>query len=119
MRKRRRRLTGSAISFAGSSTYPVELNLAVRRALELLTGEQRETVVLKVYHGFKFHEIADILGCPASTIKSRLYSAFEVLRGCDCPASGADGPELELRKTKRWPLCQTHPTIYEITFLAS
>ncbi len=79
---------GSAVSFAGSSAYPVELNLAVRRALELLTGEQRETVVLKVYQGFKFHEIADILDCPASTIKSRLYSAFEVLRGAIAPVAG-------------------------------
>ena len=79
---------GGAISFAGSSTYPVELSLTVRRALELLTDEQRETVVLKVYQGFKFHEIAEILDCPVSTIKSRLYSAFEVLRGVIAPVAG-------------------------------
>ncbi len=79
---------GGAISFAGSSTYPAELSLAVRRALELLTDEQRETVVLKVYQGFKFHEIAEILDCPVSTIKSRLYGAFEALRGVIAPVAG-------------------------------
>ena len=79
---------GSAVSLAGSSAYPVELSLSVQEALGLLTGEQRETVVLKVYQGFKFHEIAEILDCPVSTIKSRLYSAFEVLRGVMAPVEG-------------------------------
>jgi RNA polymerase sigma-70 factor (ECF subfamily) len=45
-----------------------------------LSEEQREAVVLKVYEGFKFDEIAEILNCPASTIKSRVYTALDLLK---------------------------------------
>ena len=78
---------GGAVSVAGSAVYPAELSLAVERALDLLTPEQRETVVLKVYHGFKFDEVAEIVSCPVSTVKSRLYSAFEALKGTLAPAA--------------------------------
>jgi RNA polymerase sigma-70 factor (ECF subfamily) len=37
-------------------------------------------VVLKIYQGFKFEEMAEILACPVSTIKSRLYTALELLK---------------------------------------
>jgi RNA polymerase sigma-70 factor (ECF subfamily) len=35
---------------------------------------------LKIYQGFKFEEMAEILSMPVSTIKSRLYSALDVLK---------------------------------------
>jgi RNA polymerase sigma-70 factor (ECF subfamily) len=57
-----------------------ELTLAVTAALDRLNPEQREAVVLKVYQGFKFDEMAEILGCPVSTIKSRLYTALDLLK---------------------------------------
>jgi RNA polymerase sigma-70 factor (ECF subfamily) len=58
----------------------IDLSLAVSGALEHLTPEQREAVVLKVYQGFKFDEMAEILECPVSTVKSRLYTALELLK---------------------------------------
>ncbi|MBI4464066.1 MAG: sigma-70 family RNA polymerase sigma factor [Acidobacteria bacterium] len=58
----------------------LELELTVAQALETLSLEQRETVVLKVYHGFRLDEIAEILGCPLSTVKSRLYAGFAQLK---------------------------------------
>jgi len=60
--------------------YPVELRLAVKGALGRLSDEQREAVVLKIYQGFKFEEMAQVLGCPVSTVKSRLYTALELLK---------------------------------------
>ena len=60
--------------------YPMEMSLAVESALKRLTAEQREAVQLKVYQGFKFDEMAEILGCPVSTIKSRLYTALDLLK---------------------------------------
>jgi RNA polymerase sigma-70 factor (ECF subfamily) len=66
--------------------YPAELSLAVQRALDGLSPEQREAVVLKVYEGFKFEEMAAILDTPVSTIKSRLYTAFERLKDALAPA---------------------------------
>ncbi|MCC6262353.1 MAG: RNA polymerase sigma factor, partial [Bryobacterales bacterium] len=59
---------------------PVEVSLAIETALARLSAEQREAVVLKVYQGFKFEEIGEILGTPVSTIKSRLYTGLELLK---------------------------------------
>ena len=64
----------------------IDLSLAVTAALERLTPEQREAVVLKVYQGFKFDEMAEILGAPVSTIKSRLYTALDLLKDELAPA---------------------------------
>ena len=71
---------------------PVEVTLAVESALSRLSSEQREAVVLKVYEGFKFDEIAAILDCPASTIKSRVYTGLELLKQILAPVvGGAEG----------------------------
>ena len=59
---------------------PIETSLAVERALDRLTPDQREAVLLKVYQGFKFEEIAEITDTPVSTIKSRVYTALELLK---------------------------------------
>lgn len=64
---------------------PIETSLALERALDKLTAEQREAVTLKVYQGFKFEEIAEILDCPASTIKSRVYTALDLLKEAMAP----------------------------------
>jgi RNA polymerase sigma-70 factor (ECF subfamily) len=50
-----------------------------------LPQEQRQAVLLKVYQGFKFHEIAEITGAPVSTVKSRVYSGFEALKAVLAP----------------------------------
>jgi RNA polymerase sigma-70 factor, ECF subfamily len=70
----------------GGQMLPVETALAVEAALTRLTPEQREAVVLKVYQGFKFEEMAEILGCPVSTVKSRLYTALDLLKNTLAPA---------------------------------
>ncbi len=57
-----------------------EMELAVARALDSLPAEQREAIVLKVYHGFLFQEIAAITSCPLSTVKTRIYTGFAQLR---------------------------------------
>ncbi len=67
--------------FEGTSFGAAELGLAIEQALERLSDEQRQVVLLKVYQGFKFDEIAKITGCPPSTVKSRLYSALNALQG--------------------------------------
>jgi RNA polymerase sigma-70 factor (ECF subfamily) len=59
---------------------PIETQLAVQKALQFLPEDQREAVILKVYHSLKFEEIALIQGAPVSTVKSRLYMGFEKLK---------------------------------------
>jgi len=60
--------------------FSIDLSLAVTAALDRLNPEQREAVVLKVYEGFKFEEMAEVIGCPVSTVKSRLYTALDLLK---------------------------------------
>ena len=57
-----------------------ELGRAVAKAMALLPDEQRTAIILKEYHGLTFQEIADLLDCPLSTVKTRLYQGLTVLR---------------------------------------
>ena len=52
----------------------------IRKAIAYLPHEQKTVLLLKEYHGLKFHEIGDIMNCPVSTVKSRMYYALEGLR---------------------------------------
>src|SRR5262245_55786495 len=52
----------------------------VRAAIESLPVHYREVVVLRDLEGFSYQEIANILGCPAGTVMSRLGRAREKLR---------------------------------------
>jgi RNA polymerase sigma-70 factor (ECF subfamily) len=72
--------TGGGITVGGSSVFPIELALAVTAALDRLSADQREAVVLKIYQGFKFEEMSEVLGCPVSTVKSRVYTALDLLK---------------------------------------
>ena len=71
---------GDEIPAAGARGFPIELSIAVTTALGRLNEDQREAVILKIYQGFKFEEMAEILGCPVSTVKSRLYTALDLLK---------------------------------------
>jgi len=57
-----------------------EISAAVARAMATLPEEQRTAIILKEYHGLTFQEIADMLDCPLSTVKTRLYQGLTVLR---------------------------------------
>ena len=57
-----------------------ELSGVVEEAMALLPEEQRTAIILKEYHGMTFQEIADLQGCPLSTVKTRLYQGLSVLR---------------------------------------
>ena len=57
-----------------------ELGRAVGKAMSMLPEEQRAAIILKEYHGLTFQEIADLLDCPLSTVKTRLYQGLSVLR---------------------------------------
>ncbi len=57
-----------------------EMSAVVAEAMARLPDEQRTAIVLKEYHGLTFQEIADLQGCPLSTVKTRLYQGLSVLR---------------------------------------
>src|SRR6187401_290387 len=57
-----------------------EMSDAVSKAMAELPEEQRAAILLKEYHGLTFQEIAEMLNCPLSTVKTRLYQGLTVLR---------------------------------------
>jgi RNA polymerase sigma-70 factor, ECF subfamily len=68
-----------------------QLSEAVAKVMALLPEDQRTAIILKEYHGLTFQEIADLLDCPLSTVKTRLYQGLTVLRRHLQP--GAAAPE--------------------------
>lgn len=70
-----------------------QLGLAVSKAMALLPEEQRTAIILKEYHGLTFQEIADLLECPLSTVKTRLYQGLTVVRK-QLESAGVDGAAL-------------------------
>lgn len=52
----------------------------VRRALHALPAEMRQVIVMKEYEELTFAEIAEVLGLPVSTVKSRLYTGLQLMR---------------------------------------
>ena len=67
-----------------------ELGRAVAKAMASLPEEQRTAIILKEYQGLTFQEIADLLDCPLSTVKTRLYQGLNVLRR-QLEQAGVDG----------------------------
>ena len=57
-----------------------EQELLVRQAMDKLTDEQRHTVVMKVYGGLTFDQIAQTLGEPLPTVAARYRRALEKLK---------------------------------------
>jgi RNA polymerase sigma-70 factor, ECF subfamily len=73
-----------------------ELSAIVAEAMQALPEEQRTAIILKEYQGMTFQEIADLQGCPLSTVKTRLYQGLSVLRR-NLERNGAFVPELVKR----------------------
>jgi RNA polymerase sigma-70 factor (ECF subfamily) len=61
--------------------------------MALLPEEQRTAIIMKEYHGLTFQEIADLLDCPLSTVKTRLYQGLTVLRRQLQQVEAAPAPE--------------------------
>jgi RNA polymerase sigma-70 factor (ECF subfamily) len=60
--------------------FKKESSRRMKEALGLLTGEQREVLILSRYQGLKYEEIAEILKCRVGTVKARVFRAMERLR---------------------------------------
>ncbi|MER6329583.1 RNA polymerase sigma factor [Streptomyces sp. NPDC001034] len=56
------------------------LSLAMARGLEELPAAQRQVLVLRFYADLRVRDIAEALGVPEGTVKSRLHTAVRALR---------------------------------------
>jgi RNA polymerase sigma factor (sigma-70 family) len=52
----------------------------VYRAVALLPPKQRAVVELTYFHGYSYGEIAEIVGCPENTVKTRMFHARSRLK---------------------------------------
>jgi len=51
----------------------------IQNAIEQLSHNHRSTIELTFVHGFSYKEIAEIMGCPVGTVKSRMNYALKIL----------------------------------------
>jgi RNA polymerase sigma-70 factor (ECF subfamily) len=72
-------------------TITVDERDALDRAFERLTPEHRAVVVLHHYVGLPLATIADVVGTPVGTVKSRLHYALRIVRAA---IESADEPEV-------------------------
>ena len=52
----------------------------MRRSLGAIPAEMRQVIIMKEYEDLKFHEIAEVLDIPVSTVKTRMYTGLRELR---------------------------------------
>ena len=62
---------------ADASSMPV---MDVEAALDKLSDKLRDVIVLNIYQGLRYQEIADVLNIPLGTVKSRINLAITALR---------------------------------------
>lgn len=58
----------------------IQLEQLMKQALQAIPEEQRVVIIMKEYQGLKFIEIAEVLGEPLNTVKSRMYYGLNALR---------------------------------------
>ena len=73
-------LDESEYSRPGHALERAEQDQRVHRALQQLSQEHRTVLILKDMEGQKYEEMADVLGVPIGTIRSRLHRARAELR---------------------------------------
>jgi RNA polymerase sigma-70 factor (ECF subfamily) len=62
-------------------TYQSELREKMQMALNSLSREHREVLDMTYYQGLSIKEIAEIMGCPSNTVKTRMFYARKRLGG--------------------------------------
>lgn len=57
-----------------------ELRRKLRSAMEVLSPVQRAVVELTFFYGHSYPEVAEIVGCPVGTVKTRMFHARRALK---------------------------------------
>ncbi|MBK6618117.1 MAG: RNA polymerase sigma factor RpoE [Nitrosomonas sp.] len=72
-----------------------QVALTVNQSLDALPEELRTAIILREIEGLGYEEIANIMGCPIGTVRSRIFRAREAVAEKLRPLLGTD-------KNKRW-----------------
>jgi RNA polymerase sigma-70 factor, ECF subfamily len=72
-----------------------EIAAAVNAAIDALSEDLRQAVVLREIEGLSYEEIAAVMNCPIGTVRSRIFRAREAIAGRLRPLLGT-------RQGERW-----------------
>jgi RNA polymerase sigma-70 factor (ECF subfamily) len=72
-----------------------EIAATVNAAIESLSEDLRQAIVLREIEGLSYEEIADVMNCPIGTVRSRIFRARESIAGKLRPLLGT-------REGERW-----------------
>mgnify|MGYP000692886969 CR=1 FL=1 len=64
-----------------NSLFSEELKAVVEKVIHELPDDLRTAVTLREYENLSYEEIADIMGCPVGTVRSRIFRAREAIDG--------------------------------------
>ncbi|MGD8417666.1 MAG: sigma-70 family RNA polymerase sigma factor [Pseudomonadales bacterium] len=71
------------------------LKAALATALGKLSTDHRDVIELTFFHGLSYQEIAEVVGCPENTVKTRMFHARKQLKG-HLAAAGLDPDSVEM-----------------------
>jgi RNA polymerase sigma-70 factor (ECF subfamily) len=89
------RLVAQDISTPESELLSKQVALAVNEAVEALPEELRTAITLREMEGLSYEEIANLMGCPIGTVRSRIFRAREAIAAKLRPILGTG-------QDKRW-----------------
>jgi RNA polymerase sigma-70 factor (ECF subfamily) len=72
-----------------------EIAATVNRAVDALPEDLRTAITLREIEGLSYEEIANVMGCPVGTVRSRIFRAREAIAAELRPLLGTD-------KDRRW-----------------
>lgn len=72
-----------------------EIAATVNAAIDALSEDLRQAIVLREIEGLSYEEIADVMNCPIGTVRSRIFRAREAIAGKLRPLLGT-------REGERW-----------------
>lgn len=90
-----------------------EAGLWVRRAVEKLEPLDREVVMLREFEQLSYAEIADLLGLPLNTVRSRLFRARMALRDLLDPSRATSSKEFQKATLRNTPQNVSLPDVHK------
>lgn len=89
------RLVAQDINTPESELLSKQVAMAVNEAVEALPEELRTAITLREMEGLSYEEIANLMGCPIGTVRSRIFRAREAIAAKLRPILGTG-------QDKRW-----------------
>ena len=75
----RRQVEPSDVATPDALLASKEIATAVNAAVEGLSEDLRQAIVLREIEGLSYEEIAEVMNCPIGTVRSRIYRAREAI----------------------------------------